>query len=392
MQKKSIGLWMIFIVWMCTSSMIFATDMKGSTINPSEIIETQLNMLDWGAIDEIQGKLQDQVPTMKGFNLKEEVAKIVSGEKEFSVQEILSLVADMLFKEMKTYVNVIARFILIVIMCNLLSKLSSSFQSKEITKIAFFVCYMLIIYSVAQSLVTVVDLAQNTIQNLCDMMMVTLPTLLAFMAVSGYIASSSALAPVIIAALNMIAFVIQKLLLPSIVGIVILQIVSSMSEEFKIDKLIGLFYKGSKWVLRSILILSVGIMGFYNVVFPALDTTMKRVGMTLGTKFIPVLGDAVGGVVEFIVKCSSLIKNSFALGIVIWIILIVAIPLVKIITYIFLYNIAAAVIEPLGDSKMSKIATNLGKGCEFVLSCTGIVAILSIVVMVICMSVGASGL
>ncbi|MGL6174360.1 MAG: stage III sporulation protein AE [Cellulosilyticaceae bacterium] len=389
MQKKIIYIVMIALMWLGVVSLACASE---ADVSKNEVIETQINMLDWNAIEEVQARLQEQIPAMKGFNLKEEVKLIVSGEKEFSLQEIVGIILDMLFKEMRTYVNVIARFILIVIMCNLLSKLSASFNSKEITKFAFFVCYILIIYSVVQSLVTVVDLAHTTIGNLRDMMLVALPTLLAFMAVSGYIASSAALAPIIMAALNMIAFFIQKLVLPSIVSVVILQIISSMSEEFKIDKLIGLFYKGSKWVLRSILILSIGIMGAYNVVLPALDVTMKRVGMKLGTKFIPVIGDAVGGAIEFIVRCSGLIKNAFALGIIMWIILIVAIPLIKIITYIFLYNIAAAVIEPLGDSKMSKIATNLAKGCEFVMSCVGIVALLSIVTMVICMSVGATGL
>lgn len=389
MQKKIICLWIMVMMWVGVSGAVYASDLQ---INAAEVIQSQLNMLDWDELEAVQNRLQEQVPAMKGFNLKQEVAQIVSGEKQFSLQEIGSLIANMFFKEIRTYVNVIARFILIVIMCNLLSRLSSSFQSKEVTKVAFFVCYMLIIYSVAQSLVTVVDLAQSTINNLCEMMLVALPTLLAFMAVSGYIASSAALAPIIIAALNIIAFIIQKIMLPSVIGVIILQIVSSMSEEFKIDKLIGLFYKTSKWVLRGTLMISIGIMGAYNVVLPALDVTMKRVGMTLGTKFIPVIGNAVSGAVEFIVRCSGLIKNGFALGIVIWIILIVAIPLIKIITYIFLYNIAAAAIEPLGDSKMSKIATNLAKGCEFVMSCVGVVAILSIVAMVICMSVGASSL
>lgn len=389
MQKKIIYLWIMIMMWGGVSQMLYASDTQ---ISASEVIQGQLNMLDWDELESVQSRLQEQVPAMKGFDLKEEVSQIVSGEKQFSLQEILGIIKDMFFREIGTYVNVIARFILIVILCNLLSRLSSSFQSKEVTKVAFFVCYMLIIYSVAQSLVTVVDLAQSTINNLCEMMLVALPTLLAFMAVSGYIASSAALAPIIIAALNVIAFIIQKIMLPSVVGIIILQIVSSMSEEFKIDKLIGLFYKTAKWVLRGTLIISIGIMGAYNVVLPALDVTMKRVGMTLGTKFIPVIGDAVGGAVEFIIRCSGLIKNAFALGIVIWIILIVALPLIKIITYIFLYNIAAAAIEPLGDSKMSKIASNLAKGCEFIMSCVGMVAILSIVVMVICMSVGANGI
>ena len=289
MQKKIMYIWIIIAMWILSTSWVFASE---TSIDTGQIMDAQLKMIDWGEIDTLQSRLTEQIPEMKGFNLREEVAQIVTGEKEFSLQEVLSILSNMFFKEIKMYLNIIARFLLIVIMCNLLEKLSSSFKSKETTKFAFCACYIFIMYSVAQSLVTVVDLAQTTITQLCDMMMVALPTLLAFMAVSGYIASSAALAPIIIAALNMLAFAIQKVILPSVIGIVILQIVSSMSDEFKIDKLIGLFYKCSKWVLRIILVAGVGIMGFYNVILPSVDVTMKRVGMTLGVKFIPEIGRA----------------------------------------------------------------------------------------------------
>ena len=71
-----------------------------------------------------------------------------------------------------------------------------------------------------------------------------------------------------------------------------------------------------------------------------------------------------------------------------WIIVIVSIPLIKILAYVIVYQVAGAVIEPIGDKKMANIATKLSKGCQFIMSAVGIVTVLCIVVLVICMSVG----
>ena len=279
---------------------------------------------------------------------------------------------------------------MIVILCSILQVLSQSFQSQNTTKAAFLVCYVLVIYTLTQSLFVIVELAQSTISNLFQMMQVTLPTLLAFMAVSGYITSSSALAPVIIGAFNMMTFFIQKILLPVIISIIVLQVVSTMSEEIKVDKLVGLFYKGMKWLLRGTLVLSIAIMGIYKLTLPYVDVAIKKGAINLSTAFIPIVGDASRGALEFIMSCSALIKNAFAIGVIIWVVLIAAIPLIKILSHVVLYHIASALIQPIGDKKMAEIATILAKGCEFILSAVGIVVVLTIASMIICASIGTS--
>ncbi|OON94425.1 MAG: hypothetical protein ATN31_03400 [Candidatus Epulonipiscioides saccharophilum] len=370
---------------------IFATepDVNNGGINTDKIIENQLEMFNWSEIQKLEQELSYNVPELKDFDLKHEVMLILKGQKEFNLSTVLEFIKDSLFADVFTYINVIVRFILIVIICNMLNNLSAAFDTKATTKIAFFVCNIVVLYSVMQSLVLIVELAHKTIDMLQGVMLIMLPTLLAFMAASGYIATSAAMSPIIIGALNMMVFIVQNILLPNVIIVVILQILNSLSDEFEINKLIALYYRINKWILGTIFATSLAILGIYRMSLPFTDLTMKRVGLSLSTKLIPILGNAVSGAVDMIIQISGMIKNAFGVGVIIFIVIVIATPLIKIFAYIFLYQVAAAVIEPLGDKKMAKIATDIAKGCEFVMSCVGTVSILSILALVVCMSVGS---
>lgn len=353
-------------------------------------LNRQFDMLNWDEIKSLEEELKESVPSIKDFDLSEQVLNLISGEERFSIEEILLHIGTIFIKEFKTYFKLIIRFILIVILCSILQILSKSFGSKDTAKAAYFVCYALIIFTLAQSLMMLVQLAEQTIGQLYEIIQVTLPTLLAFMAVSGYVTSSSALAPVIIGTFNIMVFLIQKVLLPILVSVIVLQVISTMSEEIKIDKFIDLFYKGMKWGLRGVVILSVSIMGIYKLTLPYIDVAIKKGAVNVFTSFLPVVGDASKGAMEFILACSGLIKNAFAVGVIIWVLLLAAGPLIKIFINVALYQFLGAFIQPLGDKKMTEIAGVLAKGCSFILSSVSIVVLLTIASMIICASIGVS--
>lgn len=385
MKKKILCLMIAFLL-----SFFLAPTCYAEALSVDTMMQSQLQLFDWDDIGDLERELKEKAPYVQDFDLKQEVEDLLTGKKTFSIGTILTTIGELFFSEIETYISLIIRFILIALLCSLLQTLSSSFKSKDTTKVAFLVCYLLIIYTVSESLFVIVNLAQSTIGNLQEMMRVTLPTLLAFMAVSGYITSSSALATIIVGTMNVMTYALQHFILPIIIGLIILQVIGSMSEEIKIDKFIKLFYKGVKWGLRGVLTIAIFVMGIYKLTLPYVDVALKKSAINLSTSFIPVVGDASRGAIEFIMACGHLIKNSFALGVILWIVVIASIPLIKMVAYIALYHLASAIIQPTGNKKMSDIASTLAKGCEFILSCTGIVVVLAIVVMVVCASVGTS--
>ena len=360
-------------------------------VTEEEIINYGMNLLDWNSIDALQDELSSAMPEDITFDLKTEMQKMIKGEQGLSVNGILNYILQALFSEISVFVQLGARFILIVLLCNLLQTLSSSFKSKNTTKIAFFVCYMIILLSVMQSFRAMIELSVTVIDQMTKIMLVCIPILLAFMATSGFNLSAGAMAPVILSTLNLMTYIIKVIVLPCIISVIVLEVVSAMSEEFKVNKLIGLFYKGIKWGLRSILGISVGLLGLYRLTMPGVDTTLKEATVKFSSAFIPVVGSAVGGTIEFIAKCSVLIKNTFAGGIILWLLILLCIPMVKIFAYVCVYQIAGAVIEPIGDKKMASVATKLGKGCQFIMSSVGIVVLFCICALAICMSITSNG-
>lgn len=357
-----------------------------------EVINYGMNLLDWESIEQLEQELQAAMPKDISFHLKEEMGKLLSGQSELSVTSVLGYIGKSLFNEAGVFIQFGARFVLIVLLCNLLQTLSSSFKSKDTAKIGFFVCYMVILLSVVQSFEVMIRLAVEVIDNMTQVMLICIPILLAFMATSGFNLSAGTMAPVIITSLSLMSYFIKVVVLPCIISVVVLEIMSAMSEEFKVSKLVGLFYKGIKWVLRSILILSVSLLGFYRLVMPGVDLTVKNAAVKFSTAFIPVVGNAVGGTIDFITQGSLLIKNTFSAGVIMWLLILVSIPLIKIFAYVCVYQIAGAIIEPLGDKKMASIATKLGKGCQFIMSSVGIVALFCICSLVICMTISATGI
>ncbi len=365
---------------------------EDSLISTQEVIDYGMNLLDWDSINELEKDLSSAMPNSVTFNFKEEMHKFITGENTLSLHSVLDYIFRSLFSEAGTFIQFGAKFILIVLMCNLLKILSSSFKSKNITTVAFFVCYMIILLSVVQSFRMMISLATDVINQMLHLMLVCVPILLAFMATSGFNLSASTMAPIIIGTLSTMSYIIKIVVMPCIISVVVLEIISTMSEEFKVSKLVGLFYDGLKTCLKLVMGISVALLGLYRLVTPGVDTTVKKAAVKFSSAFIPVVGGAVGGTVDFITQGASLVRNGFSAAVIVWIILMVSIPLLKILSYIIIYKVAAAVIEPLGDKKMANIATKLGKGCNFIMSSVGIVALFCVCAFVIVMTINYNGM
>ena len=374
-----------------SSQMKSLEEAQEETQQVSEVIHYGMNLLDWESIEQLEEELQVAMPNDISFHLKEEMGKLLSGQNKLSVTSVMIYIVKSLFNEVGIFIQFGARFVLIVLLCNLLQTLSSSFKSKDTAKIGFFVCYMVILLSVVQSFEVMIRLAVEVIDHMTQVMLICIPILLAFMATSGFNLSAGAMAPVIVTSLSLMSYFIKIIVLPCIISVVVLEIMSAMSEEFKVDKLVGLFYKGIKWVMRSILLMSVSLLGLYRLVMPGVDLTVKKATLKFSAAFIPVVGNAVGGTIDFITQGSMVIKNTFSAGVIMWLLILVSIPLIKIFAYVCVYQIAGAIIEPIGDKKMVTIATKLGKGCQFIMSSVGIIALFCICSLVICMTISASG-
>ena len=155
-QKKIVSLVLVLII---SFILCMISTKAQSNEDEKELLNYGVGLFNWEQIENLQDKLQTALPGNEPFNLKEEMVSLLNGEKKLSVGNVLDFLGRSIFNEVGVFVQIGARFILIVLLCNLLQVLTTSFKTKATSKIGFFVCYMVIILSIVQSFSIMVNLA-----------------------------------------------------------------------------------------------------------------------------------------------------------------------------------------------------------------------------------------
>ena len=82
--------------------------------------------------------------------------------------------------------------------------------------------------------------------------------------------------------------------------------------------------------------------------------------------FVPVIGRTFSDAADTVMSASMLVKNAIGLAASLFILFLCAFPAVKIMTLALIYNVSAAVMQPLGDSPIVGCLQTIGKTLIYV--------------------------
>ena len=153
-------------------------------------------------------------------------------------------------------------------------------------------------------------------------------------------------------------------------------------------------------LLRNI---SVGVLGVLLTVFLGVISVQGATGavtdgVTLRTakfvtgNFVPVVGRMFSDAADTVISASMLAKNAIGLAGVIVLLFISAFPAIKILTLALIYNIAAAVMQPLGDSPIVTCLETIGKTMIYVFAALAAVSLMFFLAVTIILTAGNAAL
>lgn len=147
---------------------------------------------------------------------------------------------------------------------------------------------------------------------------------------------------------------VQKITLPLAVGVAALTMVGGISEGLRVSRLCKLLRQAACWSLGFGFTVFVGVMTVQGLNAAALDGVSIRTAKFAMDRFIPIVGGMFADTVDTLVGCSLVVHN--ALGVLGLIILLGALlmPLVRVVLTMFLYRIAAALLETISDSPLCR--------------------------------------
>jgi stage III sporulation protein AE len=142
-----------------------------------------------------------------------------------------------------------------------------------------------------------------------------------------------------------------------------------------------------------------GLMGVFTTIFLgvlAIQGVAGAVGDSVTFKtakfgvdaFVPVVGGVLSDAMEAVVSSSLLIKNAVGIAGVAVIAAVMVVPLLKIITLAFIYKLAGALIQPVGDGRMVSCLNGLGNNLLLIFAAVATVGLLFFFAITIVVGVG----
>lgn len=380
MQKQLVHA-IIFIILLCPASLAFAGEEgdlsshdpggdirvesvepvtaglasgKDTAPTPDESLNSQLQQLDLSQmqqfIDQIEKEVGSYVPD---FSLEKMVAQVRSGNVDLDFAGFVKGFLQYFFHELITHSSLLGRLVVLAVICAVLHNLLDALDGSA-GKIAYSIAYLVLMAIALGSFTGAVKIAGDAVDQMVAFVQALLPILLTLLAAIGGISSAALLHPFIIAALGLLGTLIKDFVFPVLYFAAVLGIINHISDRFKVSRLSGLLKQVGIVSLGIFLTLFIGFLGLQGVAGAVADSvTLKTAKFMTGT-FVPVVGKMFADAVEVVLGTSLILKNAIGMVGIIILFVICAFPVIKILAMVFVYRIAAALVQPIGDSNVAE--------------------------------------
>lgn len=309
---------------------------------------------------------------------------LLSNDQGLSLKAILSGLVKYMWQEVLYNGQILVTIVLLSIFSMILETLQTAFERKQVSKIAYSICYMVILVLAINSFHVAISYATQAITGMIDFMMAMVPLLFTLLASMGNVATVSVAHPLVVFMVHTVGTVVHTIVFPMLFFSAVLHIVSSLSETYKLTSLANLLRTVAMAILGILLTVFLGVISVRGIAGSVADGVTLRTAKYLTGNFVPVVGKVFADATDTVISASLLVKNSIGLVGVIILLFLCAFPAIKILTLALIYNLSAAVMQPLGSSPIIATLETIGKSMIYVfaaLAAVGMMFFLAITIM-----------
>ena len=311
-------------------------------------------------------KIQDFIKSSKQFtgeffadmDINEILNNAIKGEVDNST--LLKRVLNLFGAEVVTNIKAIISILVIIIIHSILKSISEGLENDGISRLIYYVQYILIVTIIMSNFTDIVKLVQDTSNNLVGFMNLLVPLLITLMMYTGSIATSSVIEPIILFMINFIGNIIQTLIIPLVLIFTSLVIISKISDKVQIDKLSKFLKSGIVWFLGIILTIFVGVVSLEGTLASSVDGVTAKTTKAVVSSAIPVVGKILGDAVDTVLGCGIVLKNAIGLVGVIIVLGICIMPIIKLAILTIFYKLVSTVVQPVADEKIVDLLEQIG--------------------------------
>lgn len=295
------------------------------------------------------------------FDGKQVLSLISQGKIAAAVSALISGLKDTLkaqFGELKT---LFAMILILGITAALFSNFADVLQSHQISDIAFYFVYLMLITILIKVFGNAASVVKDMLNRLITFIQVFIPAYILTIGAASGAASATAYYQLFLIAVYAIEKVYLSLLMPFIYCFVLLGVINGVWMEEKLNMLLELLHKLIGVCIKITLGIITGLGMMQSMISPIMDalgtSTLKK-----AVSAIPGIGNLTEGVFEMVVGSAVLIKNSIGIYITLVMLFVCALPIIKMLVLAGVLKTGAALVGIVSDKRLTNCANRVGDG------------------------------
>lgn len=354
----------------------------------SKIFRTQEET--FGISDFIKETQKYSSNTFLDIDIRDMLNSAISGniDNKGILNKILKLFGSNIKGATKTAISILV----VILLHSILKTFSEDLNNSEVSKIIYYVQYILIVTIIMNSFSDVFKSILETIENLTCFSNLLIPILITLMTYTGSITTSTVVQPILLFLIQFISKIIEDLIMPIISIIVAISVVSKISEKIQVEKISKFMKSSVVWFLGITLTVFVGVLSLEGTLTSSVDGITAKTAKAAVSSLIPVVGKILGDGIDTVLGCGIVLKNAVGMVGVIVIIGICGMPIIKLATFSIMYSLLSAVVQPISDVKIVKLLDELGGVFKVLLAILCSVSFLLIIGITLIIKISNSGM
>lgn len=338
MKRAALVLWILLLIFLVPVPVRAAED---------SVAAPDLSQLD-EAVDELDDALSQ---LMSPFSVKDIYDAIRSNDFHFDLGAMLSALVAWIFREARSFLALLGQLLLLGMVAAVFHIFEDSFDGKGVARVGQWVIFLAFLLVAVKTFRIALDLGTTTIHQAADFLCAVLPVLLGSFALTGSTVSAAVVQPSMLAVISIFLGLAERFFLPLVLIMAVLAITAHLSPRYSFNKLFQLVRDVILICLGLMMTLFTGIIGLESFAAGTIDgLTLKTVKMATGS-FIPVVGGYIADAFDALLGAGLLIRNGIGIFGIVAVVLLVALPALRILIMAMLFKLAAAVLQPFGDNE-----------------------------------------
>ena len=295
------------------------------------------------------------------FDGKAVFGHVVQGELWEALKMLGGGIADAFAYQRGELRTLFFPILILGIVAALFSNFADLFKDHQVSDLAFYFVYLMLIAVLLKFFVDAVGIVQEILQSVTAFIRLYIPTYMVAVAGATGFASASVYYHLLLVVVYLIEWGYLSILLPMVYGYVLLTVINGIWMEEKLGLLLELLEKLIGGSIKVTLGIITGFSLLQAMISPVIDS-LQSSAVKKAVSVLPGIGGLTEGMFEMVMGSAVLVKNSIGIYITLVLIVLCGIPILKLALLACVIKLSAALIGIVSDKRMTGCANRVGDG------------------------------